>query len=154
MNIFKELLTPERTLWKVTAKSKKRVFEVLSETFSSGSSHVTPREIYEHLLARERLGSTALGMGIAIPHCRAHSCNAPVGVMATLETNLDFDSPDGNPVDLLFALIVPHEAHQDHLDILSEVTKLFSYTKLCDQLRTAKDSVDLFRISTEWHIDS
>ena len=79
---------------------------------------------------------------------------APVGVIATLENGLDFDSPDGHPVDLLFALIVPHQAHQDHLDILSEVTKLFSYYKLCDELREAKDSSDLFRISTEWRADS
>ncbi len=150
MNIFSELLTPERTLCKIAGKSKKRIFETVADAAYSTPPKIPYREVYEHLLARERLGSTGLGMGIAIPHCRAESCVSPIGVLATLETGLDFNSPDGHPVTLLFALIVPYEAHQEHLDALAEVAKLFSDQNLCDNLREAKTSHQLHDISTNW----
>ena len=150
MNIFGKLLTPERTLCKISGNSKKRIFEVLAETFDSDSSMIPAREVYEHLLARERLGSTGLGMGVAIPHCRAESCVNPVGVLATLDNGLEFDSPDGKPVNLLFALIVPHEEHQNHLDILAEVAKLFSYEKFCERLRSTSDPCEMYQMSIKW----
>ena len=150
MNIFSELITPERTLFKISGRSKKRVFEVLASTFSLGVTEISTKEVYEGLLERERLGSTGLGMGVAIPHCRVESCVTPMGVLASLEHEIDFDSSDGYPVNLLFALIVPYDAHQDHLDILSEVAKLFCQESFCGNLRTAKTPLEMHLISTNW----
>ena len=150
MNIFSDLLTPERTLFKMSGKSKKRIFEVLASAFSLDMTEISVKEVYEGLLERERLGSTGLGMGVAIPHCRVASCITPMGVLASLEHEIDFDSSDGYPVNLLFALIVPYHAHQDHLDILSDVAKLFSQEDFCRNLRAAKNSLDMHLISTNW----
>ena len=150
MNIFSDLLTPERTLFKMSAKSKKRIFETLSSAFSLGMTEISVKEVYEGLLERERLGSTGLGMGVAIPHCRVGSCITPMGVLASLEHEIDFDSSDEHPVNLLFALIVPYHAHQEHLDILSEVAKLFCEESFCEKLRAAKNSLDMHLISTTW----
>ena len=150
MNIFSDLLTPERTLFKVSGKSKKRIFEVLASAFNLGMTGISVKEVYEGLLERERLGSTGLGMGVAIPHCRVGSCITPMGVLASLEHEIDFDSSDGYPVNLLFALIVPYHAHQEHLDILSEVAKLFCQESFCENLRAAKNSLDMHLISTNW----
>ena len=150
MNIFSELITPERTLFKMSGRSKKRIFEVLASAFSLGVTEISTKEVYEGLLERERLGSTGLGMGVAIPHCRVGSCSTPMGVLASLEHEIDFDSSDGYPINLLFALIVPYDAHQDHLDILSEVAKLFCQESFCGNLRAAKSSLELHLISTNW----
>ena len=150
MNIFSDLLTPERTLFKMSGKSKKRIFEVLASAFSLGMTEISVKEVYDGLLERERLGSTGLGMGVAIPHCRVGSCIAPMGVLASLENEIDFDSSDGYPVNLLFALIVPYHAHQDHLDILSEVAKLFCQESFCGNLRAAKNSLEMHLISINW----
>ncbi len=150
MNIFSDLLTPERTLFKISGKSKKRIFEVLASAFSLSTTEISSKEVYEGLLERERLGSTGLGMGVAIPHCRAASCITPIGALASLEHEIDFDSSDGYPINLLFALIVPYHAHQDHLDILSEVARLFSQKGFCGNLRAAKNSLDMHLISTSW----
>ena len=150
MNIFSELITPERTLFKVSGRTKKRVFEILASTFSLGVTEISTKEVYEGLLERERLGSTGLGMGVAIPHCRVESCIAPMGVLASLDHEIDFDCSDGHPVNLLFALIVPYDAHQDHLDILAEVAKLFCQESFCENLRTAKTPLEMHLISTNW----
>ena len=150
MNIFSELITAERTLFKISGRSKKRIFEVLASAFSLGVTEISTKEVYEGLLERERLGSTGLGMGVAIPHCRVESCIAPMGVLASLDHEIDFDTSDGYPVNLLFALIVPYHAHQDHLDILSEVAKLFCQESFCGNLRTAKSSLEMHLISTNW----
>ena len=150
MNIFSELLIPERDLFKMVGKSKKRIFEALASAFSSDQSGISAKEVYESLLARERLGSTGLGMGVAIPHCRVESCGTPMGVLASLEHEIDFDSSDGYPVNLLFALIVPYKAHQDHLDILAEVAKLFCQERFCGNLRQAKNSSEMHFLATSW----
>ena len=150
MNIFSELITLERTLFKVSGRTKKRVFEILASTFSLGMTEISTKEVYEGLLERERLGSTGLGMGVAIPHCRVESCITPMGVLASLDHEIDFDSSDGYPVNLLFALIVPYDAHQDHLDILAEVAKLFCQESFCGNLRTAKTPLEMHLISTNW----
>ena len=150
MNIFSELITPERTLFKVSGRTKKRVFEILASTFSLGVTEISTKEVYEGLLERERLGSTGLGMGVAIPHCRVESCIAPMGVLASLDHEIDFDCSDGYPVNLLFALIVPYDAHQDHLDILAEVAKLFCQESFCENLRAAKTPLEMHLIFTNW----
>jgi PTS system nitrogen regulatory IIA component len=101
----------------------------------------------DHLIAREKLGSTGLGRGIAIPHCRVSDCTQPLGALLTLEEPIPFDAPDDQPVDLLFVLLVPEEAHQQHLDILANIARLFSQPDFCERLRTAGDSRTLYDIA-------
>ena len=152
MNIFTNLLTPERTLCKATGKSKKRIFEAIADAFSTAPTTPLSKEIFEQMLAREKLGSTGIGMGIAIPHCRAESCTSPLGVLATLNSDLDFNALDGMPVNLIFALVVPYKAHQEHLDILAEVVKILSNNILSMNLRRSKSSADMHQILTNWKI--
>ena len=104
--------------------------------------------IFDQLIAREKLGSTGLGKGIAIPHCRAANCQEPLGTLVTLEDPVDFDAPDDRPVDLLFVLLVPEAAHQEHLDILANIARLFSQPDYCERLRAAKSDAALYSTAT------
>ena len=119
MNIFSDLLTTERTLFKISVKAK-TIFETLASTFSLGVTKFQQKK-YMKVFGTRKIGQHQIGKGVAIPHCRAGSCITPMGVLASLENEIDFDSSDGHPVNLLFALIVPYQVHQEHLDILSEV---------------------------------
>ena len=109
---------------------------------------LSQEEVFSQLIAREKLGSTGLGNGIAIPHCRVGNCTQPIGTLVTLAEPIDFDAPDDAPVDLLFVLLVPEEAHQQHLDILAGIARLFSQEAFCARLRAAGDSAELFAIAT------
>ena len=106
--------------------------------------------MFAQLTAREKLGSTGLGQGIAIPHCRVEECPQPLGTLLTLEQPIDFDAPDDQPVDLLFALLVPGEANQQHLDILAGLARLFHQPDFCRQLRAAQDATALFKVATQY----
>ena len=105
-------------------------------------------DVLDHLIAREKLGSTGLGQGIAIPHCRIANCPQPLGTLVTLQEPIDFDAPDDAPVDLLFVLLVPQEADQQHLDILATIARLFSQPDFCTQLRAAPDTQTLFDLAS------
>lgn len=148
MNFLTDILSPERTVCHAPGASKKRLFETIARIISEDQPSLAYEEVFSQLIAREKLGSTGLGQGIAIPHCRVDACAQPLGTLITLEQAIDFDAPDDQPVDLLFALLVPGEAHQQHLDILANVARLFSQADLCQQLRAAKDSNALFEVAT------
>ena len=148
MNLLNEILSPERTVCRAPGGSKKRVFETIARIVSENQPSLVYEDIFAHLIAREKLGSTGLGQGIAIPHCRADACKQPIGALLTLEQAIDYDAPDDQPVDLLFALLVPGEAHQQHLDILANVARLFSQGSFCQQLRKAPDSHSLYELAT------
>ncbi|HAN68173.1 MAG TPA: PTS IIA-like nitrogen-regulatory protein PtsN [Halieaceae bacterium] len=150
MHVLSELLTPGRTVCRAPGSSKKRLFETLASVVSEDSPGITEADIFAQLIARERLGSTGLGAGIAIPHCRIANCNQPIGCLVTLEEPIDFDAPDDLPVDILFVLLVPEEAHQTHLEILARIARLFSQSSFCEALRDAPDSRVLFQRATEW----
>jgi len=146
---MREILTPARTACQVPGVSKKRLFETIARIISDDQPSLDYEEVFAHLIAREKLGSTGLGQGIAIPHCRLESCPRPIGTLVTLEQGIDFDAPDEQPVDLLFALLVPGEANQQHLDILAEVARLFQKADFCRQLRAARDAQSLFELATQ-----
>lgn len=148
MNFLNEILSPARTICHAPGISKKRLFETIARVISDDQSSLVYDEVFGQLIAREKLGSTGLGQGIAIPHCRVDACPEPLGTLVTLEQAIDFDAPDDKPVDLLFALLVPGEAHQQHLDILANVARLFSQGSFCQQLRAAKNSDELFTVAT------
>ena len=146
---MKDILTPARTLCRAPGLSKKRLFETIASIISEDQPALVYDEVFSQLIAREKLGSTGLGQGIAIPHCRVDACPEPLGTLVTLEQAIDFDAPDDQPVDLLFALLVPGEAHQQHLDILANVARLFSQPDFCRQLRAAPNSEALFELATQ-----
>lgn len=149
MQPLAELLTPERTACQVPGISKKRLFETLARLISDDQISLSYDEVLSQLIAREKLGSTGLGDGIAIPHCRIDNCSQPTGTLLTLNEPIDFDSPDNQPVDLVFALLVPAEAHQQHLETLAGLARLFSQPAFCDSLRNAQDRAELFTIANQ-----
>jgi PTS system nitrogen regulatory IIA component len=146
------VLTPGRTLCRAPASSKKRLFESAAMLIGENHKELAGNEVFASLLAREKLGSTALGDGIAIPHCRIGNCTTALGTLITLEQPIDFDAPDGNPVDILFVLLVPEEAHQEHLTILAGLAELLSNKEFCQGLRDASDSQELHRFAVEFRL--
>ncbi len=145
-----QLLTPELSFCGVPGISRKRVFETAARLICEQRPELDNGEVYNNLLAREKLGSTGLGGGIAIPHCRLSGCEDAIGVLMTLEEPVEFDAPDGAPVDILFLLIVPVEAQQAHLDILAGLAKLLSQDAFCELLRAAGSNEQLFRDAVEF----
>jgi nitrogen PTS system EIIA component len=148
MQGLKDILSEERSICRAPGVSKKRVFETIANIICENQPNLSYTAVLEKLIAREELGSTALGDGIAIPHCRVSNCEAPLGTILTLEQAIEFDAPDDKPVDLLFVLLVPEEAHQAHLDILAEVARLFNQPEYCRTLREAQDNSSLFSAAT------
>jgi nitrogen PTS system EIIA component len=148
MNALSQILTPARTVRCAPGLSKKRLFETIATIVCEDQTTLAYDEVLDHLIAREKLGSTGLGQGIAIPHCRVGNCAEPLGTLLTLEEPIPFDAPDDQPVDLLFVLLVPEEAHQQHLDILATVARLFSQADFCARLRGARDDHVLYEIAS------
>ena len=151
MTTLSQILTPERTVCRTPGVSKKRLFETISKIVCNDQLSLPYSEVLDHLIAREKLGSTGMGQGIAIPHCRVGNCAHPLGALLTLEEPIPFDAPDDNPVDLLFVLLVPAEAHQQHLDILADIAGLFSQAEFCQRLRQAQDSRSLYDLACGTH---
>ncbi len=137
-------LAPRRTLCGVEGGSKKRVLHTLAQHIADDLPTLDADELFSRLIARERLGSTGLGHGIAIPHCRIENCTGTVGALITLDQPVDFDAIDGEPVDIVFALLVPEEAHDDHLQTLATLAGLFSDAEFRQQLRDCKSDEDLY----------
>ena len=118
--------------------SKKRVFERAAEAMG-GALNLCSETIYRALLAREKLGSTAIGEGIAIPHCRINDCAVAAGCLVTLQEPIDFGSADGQDVDIIFVLLVPEEATEAHLKLLAALARSFSNAEVRDRVRQTQD---------------
>jgi len=124
MNIS-DILTPERTFADLKCASKKRTLESISHWLGDQMSEFDGKELFNALINREKLGSTGFGDGIAIPHCRLDSCTQVTGALIRLAKAVDFDAIDAQPVDLLFVLLVPLEATDEHLQILATLAGSF-----------------------------
>ena len=122
--------------------SKKRVFERAAEAMGA-ALNLSSEKIYRALLAREKLGSTAIGEGIAIPHCRINECAEAAGCLVTLQEPIDFGSTDGCGVDVIFVLLVPEEATQAHLNLLATLARSFSNADLRNHVRQTLDPEQL-----------
>ena len=144
MQTLATLLTPERTACRIEDSNKKRLFETIATIVSDDRTELSYSDVLDNLLARENLGSTGLGQGIALPHCRVDNCEEPLGTLLSLANPIPFDAPDERPVDLLFILLVPTEARQQHLDILAEIARTFSDPVFCARLREAADDRTLY----------
>lgn len=142
------ILAPELTLCKVPASSKKRVLEFIAEQIHQHNSALSEGQIFNNLISRERLGSTGIGQGIAIPHCRLEGLEQVIGVLITLEETVEFDAIDNQPVDLVFALVVPREATSEHLELLSQLAEKFNERTFCDRLRQCEDANALYQRMT------
>lgn len=143
------ILAPELTLCKVPASSKKRVLEFIAERIHFQDEILSDTQIFNNLVSRERLGSTGIGEGIAIPHCRLEGLDRVIGVLMTLEEPVDFDAIDNQPVDLVFALIVPKEATSEHLELLSQLAERFNDSTFCARLRQCEDPASLYQRMAE-----
>jgi len=146
-----DLLTQERIRFDVQSSSKKRLLELISKELARNSESLSEREVFESLCARERLGSTGLGNGVAIPHGRVKGSKTVQASFIRLKKPLPFDAVDGKPVDLLFAMTVPEECNEDHLKLLAQVAELFADPDLLEKLRQAENSGALLQLlsSTE-----
>ncbi len=140
MQPLDDLLTPGRICCRAPVISKKKLFETAAKVICDDQPSLSYEEVFSQLISREKLGSTGLGLGIAIPHCRLDACEQPIGALLTLQDAIDFEAPDGLPVDLVFTLLVPGEAHQQHLKILADIARLFSQGKFCHKLRAARSN--------------
>ncbi len=146
--IITDLISPERVICDSEVVSKKRVIEVLSEHLTSGQEGLTPRPIFDSLISRERLGSTGLGQGVALPHGRFNGVDHAIGAFIKLRKGVDFDAIDREPVDLIFGLLVPDHYTDEHLKILAHLAEMFSDRDFCQQLRSADSAAELY----EWLI--
>jgi PTS system nitrogen regulatory IIA component len=125
--------------------TKKRVLEMLSNELASISG-IETNVIFQELIARERIGSTALGNGVALPHVRLEGLKKPVAVFLKLESGVDFDSPDELPVDLIFGLLVPESATEQHLQILSKIAELFHDSVCRSRIRECSTPQSVFQL--------
>jgi PTS system nitrogen regulatory IIA component len=149
MNRLASILPPDHVVAHVEVTSKKRAFEEAGLLFEN--LHGLSRALVtDSLFSRERLGSTGLGHGVAIPHGRIKGLKAPMAAVLQLEQPIGFDAPDERPVGLLIFLLVPEAATQKHLEILSEIAELLSDSALREQLATAPDSAQLHGLIAGW----
>ncbi|GLK89219.1 PTS IIA-like nitrogen regulatory protein PtsN [Pseudomonas turukhanskensis] len=143
---LENILTPGRSLVGVPGGSKKRVLEQIANLVARELPDLDGQDIFESLVAREKLGSTGFGNGIAIPHCRLPGCTAPISALLRLESAVDFDAIDGAPVDLLFVLLVPEAATDEHLELLRQIASMLDRSDVRDQLRHAPTSERLYQV--------
>lgn len=144
---LEEILSPSRCRSKIEGVSKKRVLNTVSDLIAQEFDGVDGDDVFAALMAREQLGTTGLGKGIAIPHCRLAHCDRVVGALISLETPVDYDSLDEQPVDLVFALIVPESGDDEHVKALGEIATLFLDEDLCFTLRQTHDDEDLYNVA-------
>ena len=145
-----DFLTTDRIACNVKAHSKKRALEELSELISHDQTSISATDIFDCLLSRERLGGTGIGFGVAIPHGRLKESNHTTAALIHLDDGIDFDAVDNQPVDLLFALVVPDNATEEHLKILALLAAMFQEDDLRAQLREAKSPEDVMHLIREW----
>ena len=144
---MEDILTPERCYCNVEGVSKKRILKTVSEKLEKNTGYLDANQVFDALMAREQLGSTGLGNGIAIPHCKVPECKEILGCVVTLNEAIDFDAVDSNPVDLLFVLIVPDEKSDAHVQALSQVAQLFNDENFCFILRNTHDGEDIYNVA-------
>jgi PTS system nitrogen regulatory IIA component len=153
MSLVAKLLNPSHVLVDLPMSSKKRLFEQAGLLFENQDG-IARGVVFESLFARERLGSTGLGQGVAIPHGRIKGLKDAQGALLRLAQPVPFDAPDGQPVGLAFVLLVPEKATEKHLQILSELAQMFSDRTLREAMARAPDAAALHELVTAWQPDA
>ncbi len=149
MNRLSRLLPPTNVVVGLSVTSKKRLFEQVGLLFENNQG-IERSKVFDSLFARERLGSTGLGEGVAIPHGRIKGLKEAIGAVVRLGEPIAFDAPDGKPVQLLVFLLVPEHATEEHLELLSELAELLSDEKVRESLSSADDPARIHEILTSW----
>lgn len=150
MNIA-DILSPDRVISGLHASSKKRALELISEILAVGGLKGRQGDIFESLILRERLGSTGFGNGVAIPHGRVKENNVTIGAFVKLQEPIGYDAIDGRAVDLIFALVVPQESTEEHLQVLAALAEKFGNDAFCQRLRDAEDAMQQYKLLTGGH---
>lgn len=143
-----DLLRPEAVIVSLKAQGKKQLLQEIAQR-ASQVTRLNDRKIFETLMERERLGTTGVGQGIAIPHGRLADLGDIVGVFARLESAIDYDAVDNQPVDLVFMLLAPEGAGADHLKALARVSRLLRNQQATEKLRAAKSAEAVYAILTD-----
>lgn len=141
---FTQLLSPNLVINNAAGGSKKRTLEYISGLINEATTETEQESVFSGLIERERLGSTGIGEGIAIPHCRLDTIDKATAVFLKLTQPIDFDAIDRKPVDMLFALVVPTHCCDEHLETLAELASLFSESENRDLLRKCQNADDLY----------
>src|SRR5258705_3388614 len=149
MNLVSRLLPLNHVLIDLDVSSKKRLFEQVGLLFEN-SRQIPRARVFDSLFDREKLGSTALGYGVAIPHGRIRTIKEPVCAFVRAAQPIAFESPDGEPVRLVFAMLVPEHATEAHLEILSELAQMFSDAAMRESLAAAPDVAAAHPLISEW----
>ncbi len=149
MNRIGPLLLESNILLDAGATTKKRLFEQIADLFEQ-HAQLSRSIVFDSLSARERLGSTGLGQGIAIPHGRIKGLQQALGAFVRPQQPIPFDAPDGRPVSQVFVLLVPEHATEDHLQLLSELAQMFSDKAFRDQLASATEPSALHALFSNW----
>ena len=143
-----DFLTLDRIHLESGAASKKRILEEVAGLLAATAAGLTREQVFDKLLERERLGSTGLGQGIALPHARMKGVTGSHGALVRLRQGVDFDAIDAKPVDIVVGLLVPEQATDEHLQLLASLAARFSDPTYCDRIRQAPDPaavLELFR---------
>ena len=143
-----EILSVDRIKCHSAVDSKKVALEELAQLLASAEKSFAYMDIFNCLINREKLGSTGLGSGVAIPHGRQNNCDKTYGAFLKLHNGIDFDAIDQKPVDLIFALLVPEDSTDEHLQVLAQLAEKFSHEKLLKDLRSTDDTETIFNILT------
>ena len=146
-----DILSPKNILSNIDCNSKKAAVELLAKNLADSNNGISQIEIIDCFITREKLGSTGLGNGIAIPHGRLKYCKKTIAGFIQLSNGVDYEAVDKIPVDLIFALIVPEESTNEHLQILAMLAKTLSTSKTVDNLRKSKSSSETFSLLTNSH---
>lgn len=149
MNLVSRLLPANHVLLDLDVSSKKRLFEQIGLLFEN-SRQISRSRVFDSFFDREKLGSTGLGFGVAIPHGRIKTLKEPVCAFVRTAAAIPFESPDGAPVNLVFAMLVPEHATEAHLQLLSELAQMFSDADLREALAESQDVQAAHRLITEW----
>ena len=149
MNLIAPLLPVSNVMLDVDVSSKKRVFEQVGLRFEN-NHQLARNQVFDSLFAREKLGSTGLGQGVAIPHGRIKGLKEALGALVRMKQAVPFDAPDGQPVGLIFVLLVPDRATDVHLQILSELAQMFSDKAFRERLLAAPSAPELHQLITQW----
>ncbi|MBX4335289.1 PTS IIA-like nitrogen regulatory protein PtsN [Bartonella raoultii] len=140
-----ELITPEAIIPALKANSKKQVLQILAEK-AADLTGLNENVIFEVILQREKLGSTGLGSGIAIPHGKLSDIHRIIGIFARLENPIDFEALDDEPIDLVFLLLAPENAGADHLKALSQIARVLRHSDVVQKLRNTYDANTLYAL--------
>ncbi len=149
MNLIGQILLPENVILDADSASKKRVFERVGMLFEN-TRQISRSQVFDNLFAREKLGSTGLGHGVAIPHGRIKGLRDAVAAFIKTQAPIPFEAPDGQPVNLIFVLLVPERATDQHLQLLSELAQMFSDKTFREQLQTSDDPVAIHQMFANW----